>query len=190
MKIMRFTQKIESAAAKIDFLYWLTSQYYKSVVGREIRLAKINSQDRILCIGGGNCPFSAILLHQKTGAKVTVIDNDFSCVRCAQNTVERLGLSENISVLYQDGNCPDFSVSEFSVVHFALQISPAQEVFDNLTRRVSPKTKLLIRRPKNALQNMYCRFAKIKSENCDCIKHTAACNIGSTLLYVKQETAA
>ena len=66
--IVRITQQIEYWAAANPLVYQLAALYYKDIIRREITLAQIGPSDHVLCIGGGPCPFSAILLHQFTGA--------------------------------------------------------------------------------------------------------------------------
>jgi len=185
--IIGLTRKIEYAAAKSKLFYWIVSQYYRNVVQNEIDLANITSDDHILCIGGGICPFSAILFHKKTGAKVTVIDNCEECIREAQQVIDRLGLGEYIRTLWQDGGSMEVSLSEFSVVHFALQVFPMEFVFPQIRKEVVPGTKLLIRRPKKTFDKMYSELTVSLQTCCRHITHQKACNIGSTLLYVKQE---
>ena len=188
--ITKFTQKIEYLAAKTSLVYHIISRYYHDVIKKEINLANITENDRILCIGGGFCPFSAILLHQATGAKVTVIDNNSKCIPKAREVIERLRLDENIRLLCQDGCCKELSLSEYSIVHFALQVTPMEYVFAEIERKVPPGTKILIRRPKAHLNNMYCRLSNTLLTCCRYIVHKKSSNIGSTVLYVKQGSAA
>ena len=184
--ITKLTQKIEYLATKTNIIYRIAAQYYYKVVRNEINLAKITQQDHILCIGGGFCPFSAILLHQETGARVTVIDNNRDCIPKAREVVEKMGLSEHINLFCKDGCCPELSFFEYSVVHFALQVTPIECVFNEVKEKVLPGTKILVRRPKGCLKKMYCKFSN-SFVNCNqSIFHNGACNIGSTLLYLAE----
>jgi len=189
-RITKFTQKIEYLAAEKSIIYHIASRYYKDVIKNEISLANITKDDKILCIGGGFCPFSAILLHQTTGAKVTVIDNNSVCIPKAREVVERLGLIESIHLECTEGCCKDLSVSQFTIVHFALQITPIEYVFAEVEKKVRPGTKMLIRRPKGNLNKMYCKLSQKLLACCRYINHNKPCNIGSTYLYVKESVAA
>ena len=184
--ITGITQKIECQAAKSRAVYWLASQYYRDVIQRETELADITENDHILCIGGGICPFSAILFHQTTGARVTVIDNNTACVPQARRVIERLGLDGHVRVFCQDGGSAELSLSDYSVVHFALQVSPMERVFAQVEGRVANGTRLLVRRPKSRLSGLYGRLPGFAMACCQHITHRAR-NIGSTLLYVKGE---
>jgi len=176
MWLTTFTQKIEDWASRTEIVFKLAEKYYHDVIRKEIILANITAKDHILCIGGGICPFSAILLHKTTGAKVTVIDNNRSCVTKAKQVIARLGLSKHMQVLCQDGRSSDISFCEYTVVHFALQVCPMECVFSNVEEKVAPGTKMLVRRTKGQTET-HC--------HCPLTLHKTACNIGSTSLYIK-----
>ncbi|MCL2588097.1 MAG: hypothetical protein FWD84_01670 [Oscillospiraceae bacterium] len=184
--ITTLTQHIERLASKTAGVYWLASQYYRNVIRGEVALAEITASDRILCIGGGVCPFSAILIHQTTGASVTVIDNDMCCIPQARKTIARLGLSEHVEVLCQDGLNLEISLSDYSVIHFALQVAPMDAVFACVDKQAAMGTRILIRRPKKQLSKLYSRLTASLSAYCQSVAHKAR-NIESTLLYTKQE---
>ena len=184
--ITKLTQKLECWAAERAAVYWLASHYYRTVIQKEIDLANITERDHILCIGGGVCPFSAILLHQATGAKVTVIDNDSTCIPKAQQAIARLGIGGHVQVLLQDGGSAQLPFAEYSVVHFALQVCPMEHVFSHVERQVVPGTKLLVRRPKAQLHKLYSQLSNALLPCCRQVAHRAR-NIGSTLLYIKQK---
>jgi len=184
--ITKLTQNIERWASENPLVYRFAAQYYRDVIREEVDLAGITDRDHILCIGGGACPFSAILLHQTTGARVTVIDNDSACIPRAQQTIERLALSEHVKVLFQDGSSTELPFADYSVVHFALQVCPMEHVFSQVERQVEPGTKLLVRRPRARLHKLYSQLSSSLLPCCRQVVHRAR-NIGSTLLYVKQE---
>ena len=185
--ITGLTQKIEHWAVETRLVYWITARYYQDVIQREIKLANITECDHVLFIGGGVCPCSAILLHQITGAKVTTIDNNVACIKDAKQVIERLGLGDYVQIVCQDGGSANLSLSEYSVVHFALQVFPMEHVFNQVKQRVSPGTKLLIRRPKRRLNKMYGQLPSALLNCCQHINHKKVRNIGSTQLYIKQE---
>jgi len=182
--IKDFAYKVENKAAESEFIYRLTSGYYQDVIQKEIVLANITAKDHILCIGGGICPFSAILFHQLTGAKVTVIYNNENRVPKAKEVITRLGINEKVRVFHQDGK--DITFANYTIVHLALQVSPMEQVFNAVEQQIVPGTKLLVRRPKRPLGNLYSKLASALS-NCPYAAHKSR-NIGSTVLYIKQDT--
>ena len=185
--LKNLTYKVENKAVDSTLVYQLTSGYYHDVIQKEITLANITEDDNILCIGGGLCPFSAILFHQLTGAKVTVIDNNLSCVPRAKSVITRLGLNDRVRVLHADGGANNVSFADFTVVHIALQVSPMEQVFSAVESKVKIGTRLLVRRPKKSLKGMYNKVARALSP-CPYAMHKLR-NIGSTALYIKQGVA-
>ena len=97
MIITKISQVLERCACKSRVIYSLFRLYYLDLVRREVSLAKINKDDHILCVGGGKCPFTAILLREYTDAKITVIDNCRECVRASREFLKREGV-EGIDV--------------------------------------------------------------------------------------------
>ncbi|MCL2616695.1 MAG: hypothetical protein FWD96_03505 [Defluviitaleaceae bacterium] len=184
--ITDITYKVESQAAEAGFVYKLACGYYRDIIYKEAVLANITNKDRILCIGGGICPVSAVMFHQLTGARVTVVDNNEICIPKAQQAIDRLGVGTHVNVLFQDGGSADIPFEDYSVVHLALQVSPMGQVFTAVEHQVNPGTKLLVRRPKKPLDNLYSRLTDSLLECCPYTTHNSR-NIGSTLLYIKQE---
>ena len=187
--IIDLTYKIEGRAAKASSVYKLASKYYRDIVKNEAVLANVAENDHILCIGGGMCPFSAILFHQITGAKVTVIDNNLLCIPKARQVIHRLGLCKMIQVKCHDGCKGELDYSQFTVVHLALQVNPMEKVFEHIEKQVNVGTKILIRRPKKSLNAIYCNLAKEAIEQSPYISHKSR-NIGKTILYTKLDVFA
>jgi len=184
--ITDFTYKIETQAAEAGLVYKFACEYYREVIQKEAILANITDKDHILCIGGGICPFSAILFHQMTGAKVTVADNNEACIPKAGSVIDKLGLNENVRVVHQDGTCEKACFMQYSVIHLALQVSPMEQVFSTVEKKMLPGTKLLVRRPKKQLHNMYSEVCHISLDCCPYTAHKSR-NIGSTVLYIKSD---
>lgn len=186
MFITAVTQKIENWALKADILYKIAEKHYLNIIKKEVILANITRNDHILCIGGGICPFSAILIHRVTGARVDVIDNNSGCVYKARQIISRMGVDKFITSICQDGRSENLLFSRYTVVHFALQVCPMECVFFNIENRVFPGTKLLVRAPKNKLRKLYYKLPE-HLHSCPKTIHKNARGIGSTLLYIKEE---
>lgn len=184
-RITDFTYKIENQAIKTGIVYKIACEYYRSVIQNEISLANITEKDHILCIGGGICPFSAILFHQLTGAKVTVIDNNAACIPKAKEAISRLNISEKVKVFHQFGDSSELVFSDYTIVHLAVQVCPMKDVFSTVKKKISPQTKLLVRRSKKQLSSMYQQVVSDLPTGYPYAVHKSR-NIGSTVMYVKQ----
>lgn len=181
--IPKTTKAIELLAAKNASIYRMVSLYYKRLVKEEVALANIRSTDKILCIGGGPCPFSGILLHEYTNAHVTIADNDNCSVRIARELIRKLGYENSIKIIHGDGN--DISPEEYSVIHMAVQVSPLEQVFYHLKQGCRYGAKILVRLPKKRLTKLYSINDRSMFQTC-CAKavHNLR-NIDSTALFIK-----
>jgi len=186
--ITNLTYKVENEAAKVGLVYKFACGYYRDVIQKEIILANITEKDHILCIGGGICPFSAILFHQLTGARVTVIDNNEACIPKARQALNRLGIGEYVQVFCQDGRSKDILFAEYSIIHLALQVNPIERVFCTVEEQMMPGAKMLIRRPKEQLDGMYDQLCGDLLACCPYTVHKSR-NIGTTVLYTKPAEA-
>ena len=184
--ITNFTYKIECHAAQAGVVYRLASQYYRDVIQKEIVLANITDKDHILCVGGGICPFSGILFHQITGARVTVIDNNEACIPKARQVINRLDIGDYVRVVCKDGGDGEMDLLGYSVIHLALQVTPIDHVFSQIKERAAAGTRLLVRRPKRLLDDIYSKLPNPQLVCGPYVIHKSR-NIGSTLMHIKQE---
>ncbi|NMA67567.1 MAG: hypothetical protein GX957_15265 [Clostridiaceae bacterium] len=181
--IPKTTKLLELLAAKNSSIYKTMSLYYKRLVRKEATLANIQPTDKVLCIGGGPCPISGILLHEYTKAHVTIIDNDEHCVRISRDLIQRLGYEDSIKIIYGDGN--DISPENYNVIHMAVQVSPLDQVFCKLKQKCPFGAKILVRLPKKNLTNFYSVNDFSIFHNCcrKAVHHRR--NIESTALFIK-----
>ncbi len=179
--ITRVTKYIEVVAGKSGLFYRAAAHYYKNMVKNEIELAKIKSSDRVLCIGGGPCPFSGILLYKYTGAAVTILDNDKKCVECSRKMLKNMGLDGKIEILY--GEAEEICPQGYSVIHMALQISPFAKVFAKMQKGCEQGAKILVRLPKKSLSKMYDTIDLASPANL--AFHSGLKNVDSTALFIK-----
>lgn len=147
--IQRFTCALEKLMYNHPALFRLYAVPYSKVVRREIVLAGITSEDVVLNVGFGSLPFTAVHIAESTGAKVYAIDNDPKAVKCANELVDKLGLSRNIKVLEADGK-ETISI-EFDIAVLALHVEPKSEVLKNLL----PRSKVIMRIPRKSLERSY-----------------------------------
>lgn len=181
--ITAITQRLEYMVEKLPWTYLFFKKYYDQIIDKEIKLADIKETDRILCIGGGPCPCTAIELHKRTGARVWVVDNDREVVYNALRNIERLNLSDFVSVKYADGR--DICPKAFDIIHIALQVTPKGKVFENLINKARPGTKILVRIATDKYSKLYSSLDIAEAERgiYKKINHNRR-NLDYTFLYV------
>lgn len=182
LAIVKPTKEIEKIAGQNNIFQSIMLAYYRPIVAKEVNLSNINKDSKVLCIGGGYFPCTAILIHKISGAEVTVIDNDEKTIESAKKRIEKLGISKKVCVKYANGI--EIDTKEYDMVHIAMQVSPKEEVFSNAFEKIHKKSKILIRVPKKHLKQGYHEF-KISKKEKNFVKQPIFSNIRKTLLYVK-----
>ncbi|MEW9094201.1 MAG: class I SAM-dependent methyltransferase [Clostridiaceae bacterium] len=182
MKVIpQFTKNLEKVSSFFPSLIHFYRMYYKKVVEREVELGNITKEDKVLCIGGGAFPSTAIELAEQTGAEVCVIDCDPEAVKCARRVVCKLRMNKKIKILQGMGQ--EIDPSDFSVIHMALQVFPRDKVLNTLLQRAERGCRILVRSPKDKLKSFYSAIP----EDCNChsCKHITQenSNMKATLLF-------
>lgn len=154
MKIIpRLVAMLEKKFATNRILVSLYANHYQDVVSKEIELAVLTRGDRVLNVGCGGIPFTAILIARLAGARVWAIDCDEAAVKVARQCVAALKLEHLITVLHLDGAAAiPFS---FDVALVALQARPKGAILDNLLRAGGSRVRLVFRRPRREMAHQY-----------------------------------
>lgn len=182
--IPTFTKVFEKIVSTFVPCALLVQKYYKPIVEREVSLGSICAKDRVVCIGGGALPWTAIEIAKQSGACVHVIDCDPKAVAFAQKFLRFLQLDEVILVSVGDGQTVD--VKNYSVVHVALQAFPQEKIVDHLLNVSRVNTRILVRCPKD---NISCMYGSCMKKDCgvECkeMKQKKS-TMKSTLLFIKK----
>ncbi len=166
----------------------LYGKYYDKIVEKEARLANLNETDRVLCIGGGSVPWTAMLLASLTGANVDVVDTDHRAIYNGQRVVEKYGLKDKVKVMRSNGLWMDVFV--YDAVHIALQVTPKDEMLDYLTNRCRPGTRIIMRMPKETVAHDYSKVSDVQLKDFNWLRADVGTDFNTmadTLLMVKAQ---
>ena len=156
--ICRNTNLFERMIVRIPPFSLLYCSFYRKTVEEEAIFANIDSDDRLLFIGGGAIPYSALILAKKA-KHVTVIDCDSISAKLASCLIQRLGIS-NVTVKCDQGE--QLNPEEHSVIFIPLQAEPKQRILENIKSKCNLKTKVLMRIPKKSFSNVYTTLESVK----------------------------
>ncbi|AUX08816.1 protein-L-isoaspartate carboxylmethyltransferase [Halalkaliarchaeum desulfuricum] len=150
---------LEKVFTDAPWLFEVYTRIYRSVVDREIELAGIDANDRVLNVGCGAMPFTAALLAKRSGATVYALDNDPSVVREARRNLARAGVADDVEVVVGDGrevigdgtHLPE----PCSVAVVALQAEPKDEIVERYRRAQGGPSRVVVRQPRSVFSADY-----------------------------------
>ncbi len=137
----QFAQRVISGEVQIsDYLLF---DRFDELLRRELALVQGAQPRRILFIGSGPVPISAIHMHLQTGVPVDCIDRDVNTVALSRQLLGKAGFSESIRVFCDKGE--DHDVSQYDLILVALLAKPKRNILKNLRKRAKPTTHILCR---------------------------------------------
>lgn len=135
----------EKVFFRFEILSTLYLKLYDEITNNEIKIANIQSKDRVLVIGSGSIPATAELIVEKTGAEVVGIDRDQHAVRRGKEYVKQHSLDERLHIRYANGS--DFDVSLFDVIFISYGIHDENQLFSLMEKKMNPSARVIYRQP-------------------------------------------
>lgn len=152
--IKPFVARLERRWAGSRAFFFCYALPYRGVIRREAKLARISPSDRVLVVGCGALPFTAVLITRMTGAEIVAVDYDPPAVVEARRVIERLGLEHRITVIEADAAQDPLPAADVALV--ALQAAPKDSIRRNLERSLpASRGRSLYRLPRRGLEGEY-----------------------------------
>ena len=129
------------------------SLFYRSIVEREMEFAEIKPGSKVLNVGCGPLPMTAVSLA-RNGHSVVALDKDKKAVESARKVVDDLGL--DLEIVRGDPGCVD--ITEFDAVWVSLHVSPRSEVVE-MARALKEDQVLVFRNVRGWLSEIYPRVS-------------------------------
>ncbi|WP_408954693.1 nicotianamine synthase family protein [Natroniella sp. ANB-PHB2] len=150
---LKIVKKLEHVGNRFSFFRKLyCNLFYKKMIERELELAELNQTGRILHIGSGPLPLTAIILAEN-GYDVTGIDNDPKAITVAQDLITELGLDSKIDFKLIEGM--EVEVSDFDLILFSLHVIPKKEIVKEVLCQLQEGQRLIYRNPNGLLELLY-----------------------------------
>ncbi len=146
------TAKAEWWLARNTLACRLYARPYEQVIRREITLGNMRRSDRILNVGCGPAPFTAMLLAEE-GFSVTALDCDERAVGLAREAIRSAGYVDRVNVMI--GNPATDVVPSFDVALVALQVRPKDAVVAGLLHSAGAGARILVRESATWCEGMY-----------------------------------
>ncbi|HEX8089861.1 MAG TPA: nicotianamine synthase family protein, partial [Blastocatellia bacterium] len=126
-----------------DISNYLLCDRFGGLIRRELALVAAPAPRRVLFIGSGPLPISAIYLALFTGGLIDCLDRDMEAVEVSRQVIKKLGFGETIRVF--NGTGESFDVKDYDLIVIALLAKPKRRILRNLRKRAGADCRLLCR---------------------------------------------
>ncbi len=128
---------------------------YFNLAANEVRLAGINKDDKVLFLGSGPFPITAIEYARQTGCQVDCVEHYDEKAETSRKVIRQLGYEDQIRVHTAEGQ--SFDPSWHSVILVGVLAQPKQDIFNNLDANCKDgdSTRILARTTKGLRQFIY-----------------------------------
>jgi precorrin-6B methylase 2 len=125
------------------FSNYLLYKRFVTLLTNEISLASITNMDKVLFIGSGPIPITAILMHELCGAKVDCGERYKPSADLSEKVLAKLNYTDFIHVINKDGVDTDYS--QYSVILVALLAKPKSELLKTIWKQAPSGTRIICR---------------------------------------------
>ncbi|WP_166240292.1 nicotianamine synthase family protein [Paenibacillus turpanensis] len=115
-----------------------------NAISDEIRQFGLNEASRVLFIGSGALPVSALTTAKVVGCRVTCLDIDSEAVSLAERIAEKLGMSARVQ--FTSKRASELSdIQHFTHVMIASLVPNKQELLEELHQIIGMNTRVMLR---------------------------------------------
>ena len=139
--LSQFFERLAVRFAAVARIYF--NVFYKSMLAKEVTLAGLKPGARVLHIGGGAYPFTALYLAGN-GYRVDACDCNSTAVEISRNLVKKNGFEDLITIVHDNGCRVDSS--DYDAVWISLNICPKERVLEQSWKRLKQDGLLIYRK--------------------------------------------
>jgi ribosomal protein S18 acetylase RimI-like enzyme len=141
---------VKDGLALQDYLLY---ERFSALVKGELALTSRTAFQRILFLGSGALPISALLLHSETGAPVDCVARDSSAIELSRKVVESYGVGGAVTVL--GGEDSDYDIQNYDLIVIGILFKPKKSVLKTIRKRSQPGCQVLCRTSRGIGQVIY-----------------------------------
>ncbi|MDH7506532.1 MAG: methyltransferase [Candidatus Thermoplasmatota archaeon] len=138
-----FWKYIDFIACKMDKL----AKLYENTVGKEYKkeIEKFNLKNdkKILHIGCGAYPISALMLASLDNVEIVAIDSNYKAIKLAHKIIQKKNLENKIKVEYGDGT--NYPLDGFDTIIISGCSIPKIKVLNHIIKNAKSDSKIIIR---------------------------------------------
>jgi precorrin-6B methylase 2 len=133
----------ERIGSKFEAISEIYLNMYQEILTKEISLAQISYNDRVLVIGSGSLPVTPTLIVRNTQAQTIAIDKDPVAVKDATHYVHSQNLGQMLKIEYADGLT--YPVEQFTVIFILYGVKHPAEMLRHLASHINQNTRVIYR---------------------------------------------
>ena len=126
--------------------------FYRSLVEKELEMADLSDDSKILVVGSGPFPMTGIYLAEN-GYDVLCIDKDEEAIKSSEKKVRRSNTDLTIRFKKIDGKFTDYS--DFDAVWVPLHVTPRKDVVLKILNDLDHRAKVIFRNPRGIWDKVY-----------------------------------
>ena len=127
-----------------NYQFRILTSYRKKIVEEELKYVEIFSDSKILIIGCGSLPSTAIIIATKTNIKkIIAIDNRNIIKKIAEFYIDKKQLSNKIIIEHGNGN--NYKVDNFDIIFMAANVYPLKSILKNLYFNMKSNSVIICR---------------------------------------------
>ena len=162
---------------------WYRDRFYYQLVKRELKSVVLNSGAKVLHIGCGPLPMTALYLAEM-GFCVDAIDYDSAAARSACKKVSQSLYNKCINVWKADGK--DVDCSPYDAVWISLAVSNKREIVTRALQTLRPGVPVLYRNYQGLLSLLYPRL-NVNDIGFECNHRCVTHSLGKETIIVWRE---
>lgn len=153
--LLNLFKKIEYQGVKFPYLGQIYRKlFYERMINKEIKKADLKTRMKILHIGCGPLPLTAISLAGKN-FKVTAVDYDPSAIKAARRYCQKYFSRDIVKFKMINGIKIDYS--KYDAVWVSFTVYPKNKIIQKIITSSKPGTIIIFRKPGRLLQKIYGR---------------------------------
>ena len=133
----------EKFAIKFNIISLNYLDLYSDLVMKEIKMAKIKSNDSVLVIGCGTLPSSSLILYNETKAKIVALDKDKNAIKGAKKFLSNIQMADKIILKHANGL--NYPLNDFNVIIILYGVKNLEKIIDFLDKKANKNSKIIIR---------------------------------------------
>jgi ribosomal protein S18 acetylase RimI-like enzyme len=141
---------VKDGLALQDYLLY---ERFSALVKRELALISRSGFQRILFLGSGAVPISALLLHAETGVPVDCVARDSSAIEISRKVVESFGVGGAVTVLGDKDS--DYDTQNYDLIVIGILFRSKKNVLKTVRKRSQPGCQVLCRTSCGTWQLIY-----------------------------------